>query len=339
MNKTNVTDLLMDIEIPDVPGLSFRGYRGEEDFPSMVAVRDACMEPDGMERVWKESDYERQFRHLVNCDPEKDMLFAEVNQRVVGFSRVSWNEESDGRVVCSHFAFLHPAWRGKGIRRVILAWNEARLQQIMDGFKPGQPKVLRTWLGEKEKQLERLLKEMQYNADRYFFEMVRPHLDDIPDLPIPDGLVVRPPENVEEYHMVFKAEEEIFQDHWGATEWKEEWFEEWQEEPTFNPSIFQVAWDGDEVAGMVLNFIDEQENEAHNRLRGYTEDIGVRRAYRRRGLARALIARSLRVLKEQGMEEAALGVDVENPSGALGLYEDMGYETVRREMVMEKPLS
>jgi mycothiol synthase len=339
MKTSNVSEILQTIPVPDLPGLSLRGFQGESDYPLMVAVRDACREVDGLEQVWTEEDYERRFRFLVNCDPWKDMLFAEVDGRVVGFTRVWWDVESDGKVICEHFALLHPGQRDNGIFEVLLQWNEARLKQVTAHLPADQPRVLRVWVNEKEKQLEQLLVDMCYEPGRYFFEMVRPDLENIPDLPLPESLTVRAPVNTDEYYRVFKTEEEVFQDHWGATDWKDEWFQEWQEEPTFNPSIWQVAWDGEEIAGMVLNFIDDRENEAHNRKRGYTEDIAVRRAHRRRGLAKALIARSLRVLREQGMEEAALGVDVENPSGALGLYESMGYVTIKRETVLEKPLS
>lgn len=81
---------------------------------------------------------------------------------------------------------------------------------------------------------------------------------------------------------------------------------------------------------MVRNYIDERENEEYGRKRGYTENISVRRPWRRRGLARALIAESFLFLRDLGMEEAALGVDAENLSGALRLYESMGFEQVKR---------
>jgi ribosomal protein S18 acetylase RimI-like enzyme len=89
---------------------------------------------------------------------------------------------------------------------------------------------------------------------------------------------------------------------------------------------------------MVLNFIHEKENSEYNRKRGYTEEISVRRPWRKKGLARALIARSFKVLKEHGMTEAALAVDAENISGALKLYENMGFRTVKRYTTYRKPL-
>lgn len=71
------------------------------------------------------------------------------------------------------------------------------------------------------------------------------------------------------------------------------------------------------------------ENEYFGRRRGYTEYINVARDWRRRGVARALIARSLSVLKERGMLEAGLDVYVHNPTGARELYESLGYRKVR----------
>jgi ribosomal protein S18 acetylase RimI-like enzyme len=64
----------------------------------------------------------------------------------------------------------------------------------------------------------------------------------------------------------------------------------------------------------------------------------VRRLWRKQGLAKALIARSMRLLQEQGMTEVALGVDTQNPNGALHLYESMGYRVTKELITYEKPL-
>jgi ribosomal protein S18 acetylase RimI-like enzyme len=90
---------------------------------------------------------------------------------------------------------------------------------------------------------------------------------------------------------------------------------------------------------MVLNFINEAENGEYGRLRGYTETICVRRPWRRQGVAKALIARSLHVLKAQGMTEAALGVDAGNPNGALQLYKSMGFHIAKEFITYRKPMS
>ncbi len=109
--------------------------------------------------------------------------------------------------------------------------------------------------------------------------------------------------------------------------------------PDYDPSLLRVAWQGDQVAGMVLSFIDKDQNEMYGRKRGYTENICVRRPWRRQGLAKALIASSLFALKERGMIEAGLGVDAENISGALNLYELMGFRVVKKNIIYRKPLN
>ena len=110
-------------------------------------------------------------------------------------------------------------------------------------------------------------------------------------------------------------------------------------EVPFQPHLWQVAWDGDQVAGMVRNFIDDEQNAKYNRKRGYTESISVRRPWRKRGLARALIARSFNMHRDLGMTEAALGVDTQNPNGARQLYESMGFQTVWSSSSYRKPLA
>ena len=102
--------------------------------------------------------------------------------------------------------------------------------------------------------------------------------------------------------------------------------------------MWLVAWAGDEVAGGVLNFIKQDENEEYGRKRGYTETIFVRRPWRGQGLAKALIARSFLAHQEAGMNEAALGLDADNLSGALHLYRLMGFVETKREMTYRKPL-
>jgi ribosomal protein S18 acetylase RimI-like enzyme len=89
---------------------------------------------------------------------------------------------------------------------------------------------------------------------------------------------------------------------------------------------------------MVLNFIDKQQNEEYDRKRGYTEGISVRRPWRRQGVARGLLTRSIKMFQEMGMEETALGVDVENPRGALNLYESVGYKETKRYTTFRKEM-
>lgn len=331
-------DRIVVQDAPDVPGLYFRRFRGEKDYPSMVAVIEGSKQADGIDRTDTVENVTATYRHLVNCDPYKDMLFAEMEGQVIGFGRGWWIPRLDGVRIYLHFVVLLPKWRGKGIRRAMLRHIESRLREVAAGLPQDGLQVFETWASDMEVDWSSLLTSEGYKSVRYLFEMVRPNLDDIPQFPLPQGIEVRPalPEH---YRKIWDAQVEAFQDHWGATEWDDEWYKMWQEKPTFDPKLWQVAWDGEEVAGMILNFIDREENKEYNRRRGYTENISVCRPWRKKGLARALLALSLKVLRDQGMNEAALSVDSENISGALGLYESMGFRTVKRHAIYHKPLN
>jgi ribosomal protein S18 acetylase RimI-like enzyme len=173
---------------------------------------------------------------------------------------------------------------------------------------------------------------------RHFYAMVRPTLDDLPDAPLPAGLEIRDVQP-EDMQAIFEAEVEAFRDHWGfaepdATE-RDRFFNDPVESDT---SLWRVAWDGPQVAGMVRSYIHPEQNERLGQKRGWVEHISVRRPWRRRGLARALIAASFPLLRERGMTEAALGVDAQNESGAVGIYERCGFRVVSRSSDFSRTL-
>jgi ribosomal protein S18 acetylase RimI-like enzyme len=324
-------------DAPDVPRLNFRRFRGEADFPNIAAVIEGSREADQLDTVATVEEISANYAHLTNCDPYQDMLFAEIDGQVVAYSRVFWEQEAAGDRIYFHFGYLLPEWRRRRIGTAMLHNCEHRLRQIAaEHAKPGNC-YFRTWGADTEIGKLALCAAEGYNPIRYESEMVRSLAEKIPILPVPNGLEIRP---VEEHQLrqIWDAGVEAFRDHWGFSEPSEEDYQSWQADPSFNPALWKVAWDGEEVAGMVQNFIKDAENQAFGRKRGYTENISVRRPWRRQGLARALIAESMRFLKELGMEEAALSVDTENLSGAFRLYEGLGYKHVKRWTTFAKPL-
>jgi len=201
----------------------------------------------------------------------------------------------------------------------------------------GGVRFFEVFLADTESEEQALLKSAGYQPVRFFFEMVRPLNAEIPEIELPEGLEIRPA-NPDQYRTIFDASEEAFQDHWGYVPATDSEYQGWIESPYFQPERWKVAWDNGQVAGMVLNFINDDENERFNQKRGHTEDICVRRPWRRRGLARSLLAQSMQMFKDEGMEEATLGVDTDNPSGALGLYESLGFQNIKLWMAYRKPM-
>jgi ribosomal protein S18 acetylase RimI-like enzyme len=324
-------------DAPDIPGLTFRAFRGESDYPGMVAVFEASKEADRFDWVITVEETRRKFAHLHNCDPRQDMIVAEVDGEMIAYSRVWWDQESAGDRVYTFLGLLVPEWRRKGIGTAMIRHAERRLRDIASEHPPDVPKFLQRGVVDSEVGLEALLKNQGYKAKHYEFWMVRPSSLPLNPMPMPPGLEVRPVRQ-EDVRKVMQAVDEAFRDHRGHSPLTEDDIQHWMSEPTFDPSLWKVAWAGDEAAGGVLNYVDQQENDEYARKRGYTETIWVRRPWRRRGLARSLLKQSIQMFLDMGMEETALGVDVQNPHGALRLYESVGYEVNRRHTTYRKPL-
>ena len=159
----------------------------------------------------------------------------------------------------------------------------------------------------------------------------------MPEATLPDGLEVRPV-RPEQHRTIWDADVEAFRDHFEASVRTEADYEHWISSPTIDTSLWQVAWDGIEVAGSVMTSINAEENEKLGLKIAWLDHISVRRPWRKRGVASALIASTLGILRERGMEIAALGVDAENPTGALRVYEAMGFARHKTGISYRKPL-
>ena len=338
--QVGIEDTIVVVGAPALPGLRFRHFRGPADYAGLAAAGNASREADGNDWVATVEDIAFQHEHLENCDPATDILIAEGDGTLTGFVRCEWQREATG-LYRYRIAFgLTPEWRGYGLRRAMLRWAEARLTQVASGHPDTAPRFYQSSAPRHAADLVALLESEGYRPTRYFNRMVRSLAEPIPDTPLPPGLELRPV-RPEQYRPIWDAAHEAFRDHWGYSPWTDDEYEAWLKNPVeFMPQLWQVAWDvdKDEVAGQIQTFIDAHENEKFNRRRGYTESISVRRPYRQRGLARAMIMASLRTLQDHDMTESALHVDTESLSGATRLYEACGYVTDVTYVTYRKPL-
>lgn len=325
-------------DAPDVAGLTFRPFAGESDFAEMAAVLNASCAADGIDRIETPEAIAKTYARLDNCDRAADMVVAEIDGRVIGYGRVTWWQEHEGARRYLPLCFIRPEHRNRGIGTAMLRHNEARLQQIAADHPRGPEDTFEAFSVDSDPGALALYEAFGYEPVFHEADLVRPHLEDILEAPMPDGLVVRTPSE-EELRKVWEADQEAFRDHIGAAPGTENDYLRFLEFEWFDPTLWRVAWDGDEVAGQVRSFINARENERFGRKRGWTEFISVRRPYRRQGLARSLLVQSLHALKERGMEEAALGVLTENLHGAFRLYESVGFRVVRRTIYLWKSVA
>ena len=324
----------------DAPDFSLRPLRVPDDYPRLAAVLNASATADGLDWANTAADVANYLNSPFPCDPARDVVVAEVDGDVVGYGRAWWRTLEDGTMLYISSNYVAPAGRGGELRRTMLHRTEARLRQIAAEHPAGQPKLYQVFTDLNVADLAAVLTAEGYAPVRYAYKMVRPTLDDIPDFPLPDGLETRPV-RPEQIRAILEADVEAFRGMWGFSKPTEADLQAYINDPhCFQPEMWQIAWDTatNAIAGQVKAFINRAENEKYNRRRGYTEDICVAHPYRRRGLARALIVRSLRQQREMRMTESALGVDADNEE-ALRVYLDCGFRVVRRSAWFRKEVT
>lgn len=322
---------------PEIDGLVFRNFLGDPDFPPMMKIIEAAAEADQQESGETLEDLKHDYQHLTNCDPYQDMIFAEIHGEPIAYSRVEWwQEEKPNDRIYGHFINITPVWRYQGIETAMIQWCEARLREIASEHPQDSQRFYQTYSNEFRPRFNNIVESMDYKPVRFFIEMSR-SLEKIPTAELPEGIDIRPVPEGEE-RKVWEASIDAFRDHWGYSEPKEEHYTAYKGSKYFQPDLWQVAWDDDEVVASVMNYIDHDYNKKYNRKRGWTEDISTRKAWRQRGIAKALIVRSMHMHKKLGMTEVGLGVDTNNLSGALGLYESLGYQKDKTFINYRKPL-
>ena len=322
-------------DAPPIPGLTFRTAR-PDDWDAIAEVVNRARRADGVDEVRTGENLAGEFPDSGSFSLERDVLLALVDGVVVAYA-MGYRVVRDGSLVGESMAAVAPEFRRRGLGTALHLALRARLERESAADPRPGPRELRSYAMETETPDIALLTAQGYVAVRYGFEMRRSIAGSLPERPMPEGLALRPvTEDV--YRAIFEADNEAFEDHWGHRAPDEADFASQFHAPDTNPSLWCVAWDGDQVAGVVMNAIYESENLALGVRRGWLEHVSVRRAWRGRGLAKALCAASFRVLRDQGMDEAWLGVDGSNPTGALQLYEGLGFHAHRRWMAYGRPM-
>ena len=324
-------------EAPVIRGLAFRPFDPGRDYPALVdLIREAHLE-DGVDWLPTEENLRNDHEHDDGFDARHDVLLAEVEGTLVAAAQTDVRTR-DGIGNHQMEGWVRPAWRRRGLGRALLRWTERRAEEVARVDRRPAERTFSAWPDEGQIGAHALYESEGYAVVRYGLLMVRDLTEPIPVLPLPDGLDVRPVETAD-HRRIWDADSEAFRDHWNPSERTDADFAHWFGIPEIDTTLWQVAWDGDEVAGSVMPFVFPEENEALGLSRGWLEHVSVRRPWRRRGLASALIARSLVALRDHGLREAALGVDADSLTGALRVYEAIGFRRSRTARCYRKELT
>jgi ribosomal protein S18 acetylase RimI-like enzyme len=326
------------LEPPAAPAggrITYRRYRGLEDIPGMAAANARLRTHVGLLEPIDVDAMLHRYTHLVNSDPLRDCVIAERDGATVGYCRVEWHDLVDGDRIHDITLVVDPAAWGNGIGGAFSGWAEERLREVAAERPSGRRAWFAQFVFDGDDEAERTVLARGYTAVRWNAEMLRSTLDAIEEPVLPDGYLLRAPTQ-DELRAVFRMGVEAFAEHWGSSEAHEHDLAEWVDDPRFRRDLVVVAWAGLEPAACVSNMVETQPDGS---LRGLLDSVSTHPRHRRRGLARAAILRSLRLLRDEGATSAYLGVDLDNHNRASELYESCGFRTVSGSAAYRKPFS
>lgn len=292
----------------------------EQDLDAIVALANAYDVAD-----FGRADTARE--HLIEdfrsegFDPERDTwLVVDRRGYPAGFALVGMEHPA----VLDGFGRVHPGHGGRGLGTALVAAMEGRAEERARGT--GNRLVLHNSVTSTDAAARRLLADRGYRLVRYFWHMERSlHRSDLKVQPNGPTPILRAPEGVEEERAARAALDEAFREHWL---FEPQSFEVWREHMAVMSGSVLVALDGGQVVGAVT-FMPTSDS-------GWVEEVGVREAWRGRGVGALLLRHAFAHLTELGLHEVRLNVDAGNATGATRLYERVGMHVRREWLVYEK---
>ena len=281
-------------------------------------------------REWGEPGYNLERDSRLVVDPKG---------QVVGFQEVFDPGHPHVRIYC--WGVVDPEFTGLGLESQLLSWAEERARQSV-GEAPRNARVaLVTHCLSSQTDSVELLRSKGFDFQRHSLRMVL-EISGRPELPVwPAGLTVRSMKAGKEERAVVEAVREAFRDHWGFVESPfEEEFARWkhlmEDNPDFDPALWFLALDGEQIAGFSLCWPKSRDEIEM----GWVGTLGVRRSWRRRGLALALLQHSFVEFWKRGKLKVGLGVDAQSLTGATRLYQKAGMHSdqERQISIFEKEL-
>jgi len=306
-------------------GVVLRAYQGADDVQGIQAVRVAVRRAEG--DLW-----------LPGPDGEDDLATAQPfclvaadieTGGIVGFTWMHWWDEADGTRLYLLSGCVEPRWRRRGVGTAILRWQEERATAFDRA--ESAPAAVRAFGVNAAPHQAANLALLTAQGYRIAFTVVeltcdpRAHRDgDIG--PLPAGLVLR---TVDRTHhpLIHEVIEECFA---GSRDGHQSRAYEEYLRDVRDVGLWCVAWDGDEIAAVVVNELGPDRTAT-------TPWVAVRPAWRRRGVGLALMRHTLRALADQGVRSARLATVQENPHNSVGLYERAGYTVTARQPRYRKP--
>ena len=310
---------------------------GMDDLDAVVALFNACSVAQVGQAVIEETELEADWKMPAFGMQTDTQVVLAPDGKVVGYAAV-WDGAPHVRV--SAQVRVHPRYTGQCIGAYLSRWAEERALQAVPQAPQGARVVLQQNVYSADVAARESLHRQGYRLVRYYFVMAI-EMDGLPPEPVlPEEIVIRHFFRDREARALVHTVRDAFRDHWGYVErpFEDEyawWVTEMDEDAAFDETLWFLALDdGEEIVGFSMCY-DIAGEGPHV---GVVEGLGVRRPWRRRGIALALLQHSFRELYRRGRTTVTLGVDAESLTGALRLYEKAGMHVRYRIDRYEKEL-
>ncbi len=296
------------------------------EFDEVLALVQACDRAVYGDSDWTADELREEWDAL---DLRADAWVAVDGERIAGVVHV--HETSGTRVIID--GYVHPASTGRGVGSRLLEAAEERARERAREAAGAGVRWIETAHLVGDPGAPALLASRGYERVRTFFRMVAELSGATPAPVWPEGLELRAFDRERDGRRVQAAVDDAFANEWGHEPRAYDTFAARVfDGDRFDPDLVLVVWDGDEIAGVSLNYPKRMGNW------GWIGTLAVRAAWRRRGLGLALLHEGFRRFEERGETVAALGVDSENPTGAGRLYERAGMRILWRADLWRKEL-
>lgn len=310
-----------------------------EDDPDWAALLAAMESVDERGESYAPDDLDDEWAS-VWAHPETDATFVWDGPQLVAFAwlKAMPGEREAHRVSC--WGGVHPHHRRRGIGTALFDWMLRQASVIGSRFDGDLPVSVQVDATAHQGDLVALARRAGFQPVRTFVEVARAAGEAIPAITAPPGLELVPwSSDVDEETRL--AQVEAFTDHWGSEpRTREEWSQWYTGHRSFRPDLSVVAREpaSGVVASLVLCAAYPQDWDV-TPVEAWVNTVGTRRAWRGKGVATWLLVEALRRIAaaDDGFERAILGVDVENPTGALRLYSGLGFtDEVRRVTLLAR---
>ena len=233
-------------------------------------------------------------------------------------------------VTVSLYGYVHPDFRGLGIGAYLISWGESWTRERMPQAPEDARVVVQLYINRLNETAQRLLESLDYAPVRGVYVMETELREAPPQPHWPEGISVRTFVTGQDERPLFEAVEDAFRDTWGRPRGTLERFVGMTQTESFDPGLWFLAVDGDEIAGATLCKTLAGE--------GWIHIVGVRRPWRNRGLGLALLRHALAEYHRRGVHKVALSVDAESITGAPRLYGRAGMRVRESYVIYFKEL-